>query len=238
MKILKKIHPIEGWIRKRFICYSVYLLLIHPCSAAVPALLAYPYSLAHPRELGGNILCVFCTNCIKLTHISQDLSVRWTVPEVKLRPTVSRPVRLGVRHPSGTRDLFFFLLQIFFRQLWVCYFVESSLTRRQDCNLLLLLVSPVQSQLGLSPAGLKTIFIVPILETPPTWRARSPYLYSPITMWPRYTPEHWIPFPSPLTTRRATVEVFYPASTREWTVPVQSCLHLYNNNKHTAKLTH
>jgi hypothetical protein len=34
---------------------------------------------------------------------------------VILRPTVSRPVRLGVRHPSGTRDLFFFLLEIFFR---------------------------------------------------------------------------------------------------------------------------
>jgi hypothetical protein len=33
--------------------------------------------------------------------------------EVKLRPTVSRPVRLGVRHPSGTRDQFFFLLEIF-----------------------------------------------------------------------------------------------------------------------------
>jgi hypothetical protein len=27
---------------------------------------------------------------------------------------------------------------------------------------------------------------------------------------PRYTPGHWVPFPSPLTTRRATVEVFYP----------------------------
>jgi hypothetical protein len=35
--------------------------------------------------------------------------------KVILRPTVSRPVRL--RHPSGTSDQFFFLLEIFFRQL-------------------------------------------------------------------------------------------------------------------------
>jgi hypothetical protein len=59
-------------------------------------------------------------------------------------------------------------------------------------------------------------FIVPLLETPPTWRARSPYLYPPGTGWPRYTPGHWVPFPSPLTTRLATVEVFYPASTRDF----------------------
>jgi hypothetical protein len=37
--------------------------------------------------------------------------------EVTLRPTVSRLVSLGVRRPSGTRDQFFFLLEIFFRQL-------------------------------------------------------------------------------------------------------------------------
>jgi hypothetical protein len=37
--------------------------------------------------------------------------------EVKLRPTVSWPDCLGIRHPSGTRDQFFFLLEIFFRQL-------------------------------------------------------------------------------------------------------------------------
>jgi hypothetical protein len=43
--------------------------------------------------------------------------------EVKLRPTVSRPARLGVRHPSGTRNQFFFLFEIFFKQLRVCYFV-------------------------------------------------------------------------------------------------------------------
>jgi hypothetical protein len=59
--------------------------------------------------------------------------------KVILRPTVSRPVCLGVRHPSGTRDQFFFLLANFFRQLRVFYFVVPSLTRGRVCNLLLLL---------------------------------------------------------------------------------------------------
>jgi hypothetical protein len=46
--------------------------------------------------------------------------------------------RLGVRPPSGTRDQFFFLLGILFRQLRVCYFVAPSLTRGRVCNLLLM----------------------------------------------------------------------------------------------------
>jgi hypothetical protein len=40
--------------------------------------------------------------------------------KVTLRPIVSRLVRLGVRPPTGTREQFFFLLEIFFRQLRVC----------------------------------------------------------------------------------------------------------------------
>jgi hypothetical protein len=60
--------------------------------------------------------------------------------EVTLRPAVSRPVCLGVRRPSGTHDQFFFLLEIFFRQLRICYFVAPSLMRGRVCNLLLLLV--------------------------------------------------------------------------------------------------
>jgi hypothetical protein len=40
----------------------------------------------------------------------------WSWSWVKLRSTISRPVRPGLRHPSGTRDQFFFLLEIFFRQ--------------------------------------------------------------------------------------------------------------------------
>jgi hypothetical protein len=130
--------------------------------------------------------------------------------EVKLRQTVSWPVRLGVRHPSGTRDQFFFLLNIFFRQLRVCYFVAPSLTRGRVCNLLLPLVLS-----SAVPWVWRLYFIVPMLETTPTWSARSPHLYPPGTGWPRYTPGHWVPFLSPLTTRRATVEVFYPTSTQD-----------------------
>jgi hypothetical protein len=60
--------------------------------------------------------------------------------EVNLRPTVSRPVCPGVRRPSGTRDQFFFVLEIFFRQLGRCYFVAPSLTRGRVCNLLVQLL--------------------------------------------------------------------------------------------------
>jgi hypothetical protein len=45
--------------------------------------------------------------------------------KVNLRTTVSRPVRLCVRRPSGTRDQFFFLHEISFRQLRVCNFCSD-----------------------------------------------------------------------------------------------------------------
>jgi hypothetical protein len=79
--------------------------------------------------------------------------------EVTLRPTISRPVRLGVRRPSATRDQFYFLLEIFFRQLRVCNFVEPSVTRARVCNLLYncLLAFPEHSLLGRSPTELAAI---------------------------------------------------------------------------------
>jgi hypothetical protein len=46
------------------------------------------------------------------------------------------------------------------------------------------------------------------LRLPPTWRARSPYIYPPGTGCPSYTLGHWVPFPSQFTTRRAAAEVF------------------------------
>jgi hypothetical protein len=66
-----------------------------------------------------------------------------------------------------------------------------------------------------SPVGLMTKFYTLSFETPPTWRARSPYLYPPGTVRPNCAPRHGVPFSSPPTPRRATVEVFDPASTRD-----------------------
>jgi hypothetical protein len=88
--------------------------------------------------------------------------------EVNLRPTVSRPVCLGVRRPSGTFDQFFFLLEIPFRHLLVCYFVASSLTRGRVCNLLsnCFCALPEQSLLGRSPSELTTIFYCLFWDSP------------------------------------------------------------------------
>jgi hypothetical protein len=59
--------------------------------------------------------------------------------------------------------------------------------------------SQAQSFLGLSPAGLMTIFHHLRFETPPTWRARSLYLHPPGTGWLGYL-RHRVPFKSPQTT--------------------------------------
>jgi hypothetical protein len=49
-------------------------------------------------------------------HSSRTMALK---VDVNLRPKRSRPVCLGVRRPSGTRDKFFFLLEISFRQFYV-----------------------------------------------------------------------------------------------------------------------
>jgi hypothetical protein len=76
--------------------------------------------------------------------------------------------------------------------------------------------SPAQSFSGPSSTGLITMFYCLRFETPPNWRARFPYLYALGTGWPSYTSRQWVPFSSPPTTRRATVELFEPASKRGW----------------------
>jgi hypothetical protein len=94
-------------------------------------------------------------NASNKRHIEVEVEVKANAP-----PTVSRPVCLGVRRPSETRDQFFFIIEISFRQLRVCHFVAPSLTRGRVCNLQnnCFLVLPEQSLLGLSPAELTSIF--------------------------------------------------------------------------------
>jgi hypothetical protein len=123
--------------------------------------------------------------------------------EVNLRPTVSRPVYLGTRYQ------FFSVLEISFRQLRVCYFVASSLTRGQVCDLLynFFWALPEQSLLGRSPAELTAIFYCLICD--------SPNLDGKVSFF--MSLKNWVAqlhhralgsLFSPLTTRRATVEVF------------------------------
>jgi hypothetical protein len=115
---------------------------------------------------------------VVLMHIVQHAVE--VVVEVNLLPTVSRRVCPGARRPSGTRDQFFILLEISFRQLRVCYFVAPSLTRRRVCNLLYncFWALPEQSLLGPSPAEPTTIFYC-IMWDSPNLEGQVPVFISP-----------------------------------------------------------
>jgi hypothetical protein len=109
-------------------------------------------------------------------------------------------VRLGAK-PLETR--------IFF-QLNTCGhrpYVTSSLTRGWVCHLPLLLV--LASAFILRSESRRTLdhILLSQIWDSPNLESRSPYLYPPGTGWPSYTLRHWVPFPSPSTTRRAMVEV-------------------------------
>jgi hypothetical protein len=120
----------------------------------------------------------------------------WRSSKVNLRPTI--------RRPSGTRDQFFFLHEISFRQLRLCYFVAPFLTRGRVCNLLVQLLLGLARAVTLGSKSHRTHghILLSHVRLPPSWRARFSYLYPRGTGWPSYTPGHWVPFLSPLTTRR------------------------------------
>jgi hypothetical protein len=132
---------------------------------------------------------------------------------VILRLTATRPVWPGVRSQLGPVTNLFFSLN--FSWDWSGFVILWRPLWREDGSVICCccFASPAQSLSGLSPAGLNTIFYCLIWNSP-TWKARSQYLYPPGRGWPSYTPGHWVPFSSPLTTRRATVGYSNPPPLR------------------------
>jgi hypothetical protein len=78
-------------------------------------------NISNPDSQRNMKLCRISQSQSYLTADSQSASLSWCQATITVR------------------DQFLFLLEILFIQLRVCYFVASSLTRRQVCNLLLLL---------------------------------------------------------------------------------------------------
>jgi hypothetical protein len=113
--------------------------------------------------------------------------------------------------------------------------MTSSLRRWWICRLQLLLVLASAVILRSESRGTHDHIYCLRFKDPPTWRAMSSYLYPPGTGRSSYTPRHWVPFSSPPTTRRATVEVFEPASTR---VPLLSFHYILSTIRHGSHRKH
>jgi hypothetical protein len=69
-----------------------------------------------------------------------------------------------------------------------------SLTRGRICLLYMLLALTRIVFLCSESFGTVTIFYCLRFETPPSWRARSTYLYPPGTGWPSFIPRRWVSF--------------------------------------------
>jgi hypothetical protein len=119
--------------------------------------------------------------------------------------SVSQSVCLGVESTLGLVTRYYFLSEGCYLKFAVLFLWGALSDERTGLNF------AVQSLDAPSHAEPLPYFAVSS-ETPPTLRARFPYLYPPGTGWPSYTPGLWVPFTSPLTTPRVTVEVFWPIS--------------------------
>jgi hypothetical protein len=127
--------------------------------------------------------------------------------KVMLRSTVSRPVCLGVKHPSGAFDQIFITV----RQLRVCWCGALSLRRERVCRLQLLRIVATSAILGSEFRGTRDHILLSQVWDCPNLEGKVPVFLSPGNRVTQFTPRLWVPSSSPPTTSRATVEVFDPA---------------------------
>jgi hypothetical protein len=90
--------------------------------------------------------------------------------------------------------------------------VTSSLTRVLGCRLQLLLVLASAVILRSESRGTHDHILLSQFRDSPNLVGQVPVFISPRDLVARLSPRHWVPFSSPPTTRRATVEVLDPVS--------------------------
>jgi hypothetical protein len=150
---------------------------------------------------------------------------------VTLRLAVYRQsIRLGAKPLETNGQIFFFQLNTYGHSTYV----TSSLTRGWLCRLQLLLALASAFILRSEPRRTHDRILLFRIRGSPNLGTRSPYLYPPGTGWPGYIFRHWVPFPSPFTTSRATVEVI---RTRLHTLEGQSAMPWRINSRRTEYKT-
>jgi hypothetical protein len=141
----------------------------------------YTFARLHGVTCEASIVDLLVTwHSIRVESLSENLALSEQIEvEVNLRPTVSRPVCLGAGIPSGTHD------QISFISLTIAGFlIWGTLSDERmgpECTCTIA-SGPSQSSHSCVevPQNSRPYFTVSF-ETPPTWRARFPYLYPPGT---------------------------------------------------------